>query len=77
MLAITGKKLSPEAAVTALDQYFVCTICQQVVDDPAECLECNDLCCSDCIGQWRARKDTCPSCRYEVEVIDIEAVFEE
>ena len=69
LLAVSTKRIAPETAISALDQYFVCTICQQVVEEPTECQSCNDLCCIDCINQWRQRKNTCPSCRcsYDLE----------
>ena len=60
--AAKQRKLAPESAVNPLDPYFVCTICQHVVEDPSECAECNDLCCSACLNRWRQRKNTCPSC---------------
>ena len=50
MLEISKKRLAPDSAVEDLDQYFVCTICQNVVEEPAECQECNDLCCSECLA---------------------------
>ena len=35
------KQLEAEQAVTPLDQYFTCTICTSVVEEPKECQECN------------------------------------
>lgn len=35
--AIDEKHLNAEQATTTLDQYFTCTICLQVVEEPEEC----------------------------------------
>ena len=44
-----NKQLAVESAVGGMDDYFACTICVQVVEEPQECLECNQLCCTSCI----------------------------
>lgn len=51
----TDRHLSSDQAVAELDQYFTCTICLMVVEDPKECLECNQLTCSACIEQWKQK----------------------
>ena len=37
----TDKHLNADLATTELDQYFTCTICLQVVEEPKECQDCN------------------------------------
>ena len=49
----TDQKITPDSCTTTMDGYFGCTICLMVVEQPMECLECNQLCCKDCISKWR------------------------
>ena len=62
----TERILSPENAVNQpFDQYFSCQFCLNVVDDPQECRECNQLNCKSCLETWLGRNSTCPNCRKE------------
>jgi len=39
-----------------------------VVEEPAECQDCSQLCCGACIEQWRQRNNTCPNCRGNLNI---------
>ena len=62
------RQLLSENAVSPLDQYFTCPICLLVVEQPAECQECNQLCCEFCISVWKQRNNSCPKCRCELSL---------
>jgi late competence protein required for DNA uptake (superfamily II DNA/RNA helicase) len=43
---------------------FKCNICLQLVHNPEECGNCDQLFCKDCIASWRARGNSaCPLCQ--------------
>jgi len=41
---------------------FSCAICLNVLQNPVGC-EAGHVFCSQCLDEWRLRKNTCPSCR--------------
>lgn len=51
------------------DEYFSCMICLMVVEEPQECLECNQLTCKECLDGWQAKgEQTCPGCRGSLNI---------
>ena len=54
-----------------VDDYFVCGICQCIVQDPQQCGACDKLLCKDCIETWLSRKQTnsCVMCRQEFKAV--------
>ena len=48
-----------------VDSYFICGICQCIVQNPQQCGACDKLLCKDCIETWLSRKQTnsCVLCR--------------
>jgi len=57
-------ELDPEQAVSyPFPVNFSCVICLNVVWDPKECGECNQLFCSKCIDDWLSTPKGCPNCR--------------
>ncbi|CAD8123432.1 unnamed protein product [Paramecium sonneborni] len=45
---------------TSINQNLFCLICQELVVDPKECSQCQNLFCSECITSWLQRGKTCP-----------------
>ena len=41
----------------------LCSICQEVLEDPKETLTCQHAFCYDCITQWMCERSSCPTCR--------------
>ena len=39
-----------------------------IVEEPQECLECNQLTCTKCITQWKEKNNTCPNCRADLRL---------
>ena len=48
-----------------VDDYFICGICQCIVQNPQQCGACDKLLCKDCIETWLSRKqsNSCVLCR--------------
>ena len=44
----------------AIESVIICTICDGVVVDPLQCVECENLFCRSCIEQWQKRSNSCP-----------------
>ena len=40
--------------------YFLCSICMEVVVNPKECKQCSTLYCAECIDTWLNSNPTCP-----------------
>ncbi|CAD8094446.1 unnamed protein product [Paramecium primaurelia] len=54
---------------TNIDQNLLCLICQELVIDPKECSQCQNLFCSDCITSWLQQKKKCPyNCSDEIQL---------
>ncbi|CAK61783.1 unnamed protein product (macronuclear) [Paramecium tetraurelia] len=52
-----------------IDQNLLCLICQELVVDPKECSQCQNLFCSECITQWLEKRKSCPyNCSKEIEL---------
>jgi hypothetical protein len=47
---------------TLISKHLLCTICQEVLDDPKR-IECGHTFCHDCINQWSSKSSMCPICR--------------
>ena len=45
-----------------IDNYFICVICTNVVDDPKECDQCERWYCAKCIDKWTVQHSKCPNC---------------
>ena len=45
-----------------IDNYFICVICTNVVDEPKECDQCERWYCAKCIDTWTQRHSKCPNC---------------
>jgi hypothetical protein len=47
-----------------IDTYFICSICEGIVNSPVECKMCQKCFCSHCLNQWfeQQSKKQCPSC---------------
>ena len=54
--------------MSSFRQYYNCTICKLVVEDPKECTDCNKLTCKKCINQWKLKNDTCPGCKCNINI---------
>mmetsp|Transcript_1359 Transcript_1359/g.1385 ORF Transcript_1359/g.1385 Transcript_1359/m.1385 type:complete len:111 (-) Transcript_1359:551-883(-) len=49
-----------------ISNYFICSICINIVTSPLECQECNGCFCSKCILPWIEKptsKKQCPNCK--------------
>ncbi|CAD8123442.1 unnamed protein product [Paramecium sonneborni] len=44
----------------SINQNLQCILCKQLVVNPKECEECQNLFCSSCIDDWLKAKQTCP-----------------
>jgi hypothetical protein len=51
-----------ESEPKELENYFRCSICLEVVDDPMQCGRCQKWNCSSCIKRWNKKSNTCPNC---------------
>ena len=38
------------------------------MEDPRECLECDQLCCSTCLNKWQQNNNSCPNCRVPISL---------
>ena len=45
-----------------ISKHLICTICQEVFDDPKR-IDCGHTFCSSCILQWASKSTMCPICR--------------
>ena len=36
-----------------IEEHFICIICQDIVDNPIKCSDCQKLYCFTCIAKWR------------------------
>eukprot|EP00352_Strombidinopsis_acuminata_P002373 CAMPEP_0176384156 /NCGR_PEP_ID=MMETSP0126-20121128/34092_1 /TAXON_ID=141414 ORGANISM="Strombidinopsis acuminatum, Strain SPMC142" /NCGR_SAMPLE_ID=MMETSP0126 /ASSEMBLY_ACC=CAM_ASM_000229 /LENGTH=135 /DNA_ID=CAMNT_0017749683 /DNA_START=16 /DNA_END=423 /DNA_ORIENTATION=+ len=48
-----------------IDNYFICVICTNVVDEPKECDSCERWYCSKCIDKWTQKNNSCPNCKVD------------
>ena len=44
-----------------LKDELICLICQEVLEDPMECSECQTNFCLSCITLWKTKSDLCPN----------------
>ena len=49
----------------------VCSICQEVLEDPKETLTCQHAFCHVCITSWLHDHHSCPSCRCPLSINDL------
>ena len=54
-----------------IDPYFICVICQDVLEDPVMFYECEHLFCRKCINQSLIRKLECPTDRKARKLSDV------
>jgi len=45
------------------EEFFMCKLCKNILIEPKECFECEDLFCSSCIKKKIEKQDECPFCR--------------
>ena len=49
----------------------MCTICQEVLEDPKETLTCQHAFCNSCICRWLREHSSCPTCRCPLSPNDL------
>ncbi|KRX08862.1 TRAF-like protein [Pseudocohnilembus persalinus] len=43
-----------------MDKDLICAICQDLIYKPQECSQCQHVFCSDCISDWKQKRNKCP-----------------
>ena len=49
----------------------LCTICQEVLEDPKETLTCQHAFCNSCVSRWLREHNSCPTCRCPLSSNDL------
>ena len=44
-------------------EWLVCAVCQALAHDPVQANCCGNIYCTQCIERWKARSNSCPTCR--------------
>ena len=53
MVSSEADRLTPDmAASSAFEESFRCSICYNVVKDPKQCRQCENLNCYECLTRW-------------------------
>lgn len=47
-----------------MNEDYLCSICRNVVEQPAECPHCESLFCTLHVRQWLATSTSCPHCKH-------------
>ncbi len=42
---------------------FICSICLDMINNPKQCKECNNLFCESCIDEYNIINNLCPICK--------------
>lgn len=50
-----------ERFIGTINDNLICSICQEVLEDPMECSECQTNFCSACIALWMTKSKICPN----------------
>jgi hypothetical protein len=53
-----------------ISRHLICTICQEVFDDPSR-INCGHTFCRDCLVSWIDKSNKCPMCRVPVKKEDL------
>ena len=53
--------LDTDRAIDEINSELICPICEEIVDDPIECSNCEKAFCSQCIQDWSSVKKECPN----------------
>lgn len=48
--------------IKAFEEEIICSICDGIIVDPIQCIECQNSFCKECLAQWSKKSKTCP-CR--------------
>ena len=46
--------------IKAFEEEIICDICQNIIMEPTQCLQCQNTFCKKCINDWLKRSSTCP-----------------
>lgn len=57
---ITQSLIENYSEIQSFEEEILCYICQNVIIDPVQCIECQNTFCKDCLKQWNKKSSTCP-----------------
>ena len=56
----------------AVDEDFICSICQDVLENPVSACVEGHTHCEQCIKKWQEKGKNCPDCRNKVRAAQVE-----
>ena len=61
-----------ERFIDSVDEELICPICESVLENPLQIIECEHVFCSDCITKWiQTGNQTCPCDRKTIQKDDL------
>ena len=57
---ITQSLVTNRSDINAFEDEIICHICQNIILEPTQCVECQNSFCKQCITNWFKKSSTCP-----------------
>ena len=60
---LNQSKMDPSLFIDEVPSHFLCCVCFNVVEDPVEHTDCDNIFCSGCSSKLLSHQSSCPLCR--------------
>ena len=59
-MIITPEKIANLSFYKEIESLIECAICKNIVSEPVQCLNCQNIFCKNCIDSWKKKNKQCP-----------------